>query len=202
MSQQLVCGFDEVGRGSLAGPIIAVGALFVSQDTFTPANAPIPGLKDSKKFSSAAERRKVFDDLIHSPALIDFGIGCIWPDEINKCGIDEANARAFYQALELLSKEPDFLLVDGVVPVRNFQRHFQRVEPKADSKYWPVSAASILAKVIRDELMADLHLDFPAYSWNQNAGYGSPAHLAALKTYKGCSQHRKQFIRKVLAEAA
>ncbi len=82
------------------------------------------------------------------------------------------------------------------------QSQFQRVEPKADDKYWPVSAASILAKVIRDELMAELHLDFPQYAWDQNSGYGSEAHREGIKKYGPCSQHRKQFIRKVLREAA
>lgn len=202
MSQPLIAGFDEVGRGSLAGPIIAVGALFVSRDRFELPTSPIPGLKDSKKFNSGAGRRRVFEELIRSPCLIDFGIGCVWPEEIDRLGIDEANARAFYQALELLSKEPDFLLVDGVNPVRHFQKHHQRVEPKADEKYWPVSAASILAKVIRDELMAELHLDFPMYGWNQNFGYGSEVHRHALKAYGACSQHRRKFIRKALAEAA
>jgi ribonuclease HII len=202
MSQPLIAGFDEVGRGSLAGPIIAVGALFVSQEHFTPSTAPVAGLKDSKKFSSPAGRKRVFDELVRSPHLLDFGIGCIWPDDINRHGIEEANARAFYQALEMLSKEPDFLIVDGDKPVRNFQRSFQRVEPKADEKYWPVSAASILAKVIRDELMADLHHDFPAYGWDQNFGYGSDIHRNAIKKHGACSQHRKLFIRKVLAEAA
>ncbi len=202
MNQSLICGFDEVGRGSLAGPLIAVGALFVSQEHFTPATAPLPGLKDSKKFSSSEGRKRVFDELVRSAHLIDFGIGCVWPAEIDKCGIDEANARAFYQALEMLKYEPDFLIVDGLKPVRNFQRSFQRVEPKADEKYWPVSAASILAKVIRDELMADLHLDFPYYAWNQNAGYGSEVHRAALLQHGPCSQHRRQFIKKILAAAA
>ncbi len=117
MGESLVCGIDEVGRGSLAGPLIAVGTVFVSQEFFTPSTAPVQGLKDSKKFSSALARRKVFDELLRSPHLLDFSIGCVWPHEINKCGIDEANARAFDQVLLYLPEEPDFLLVDGTVPV-------------------------------------------------------------------------------------
>lgn len=198
MGQQLICGFDEVGRGSLAGPLIAVGALFPSQADFLPHTSPIRGLKDSKKFSSHEARRAVFDDLIRSHHLIDFGIGIVWTEEINKVGIDEANALAFYYALDALIKEPDFLLVDGDKPVRHFQRSFQRVEPKADSKYWPVSAASILAKVIRDELMDDLHRDFPAYGWNRNKGYGSEEHQEALRRHGPCRLHRHKFIRGIL----
>jgi ribonuclease HII len=198
MSQQLICGFDEVGRGSLAGPLIAVGALFPSQDDFLLHTSPIPGLKDSKKFSSMEARRKVFNDLVRSQHLIDFGIGIVWTHEINRVGIDEANALAFYYALDALAKEPDFLLVDGDKPVRHFQRAFQRVEARADGKYWPVAAASILAKVIRDELMMDLHGDFPAYSWDQNKGYGSDEHREAIRQHGPCSLHRKHFLRSLL----
>ncbi len=198
MSQQLICGFDEVGRGSLAGPLVAVGALFPSQADFLLHTSPIKGLKDSKQFPSHEARRKVFNDLIRSHHLVDFGIGIIWTEEINKIGIDEANALAFYHALDALIKEPDFLLVDGDKPVRHFQRSFQRVEPKADAKYWPVSAASILAKVIRDELMDDLHRDFPVYGWNRNKGYGSPEHQDAIRHHGPSSLHRKKFIRGIL----
>lgn len=198
MSQPLICGFDEVGRGSLAGPIVAVGALFISQEEFHLHKSPVPGLKDSKKFSSAEARKHVFTELIQSPHLLDFGIGIIWTNEINKVGIDEANALAFYHALDSLSMEPDYLIVDGDRPVRHFQRSFQRVEPKADALYYPVSAASILAKVIRDELMIELHQDWPQYGWNKNMGYGSDEHREAIKQHGACPLHRKHFLRSIL----
>src|SRR4051812_37466418 len=159
----LICGIDEVGRGSLAGPIVAVAALFKGFENFALQESPILGLKDSKKFSSAASRKKIFEELVWSKHLLDFGIGCIWPSEINKIGIEAANSSVFYLALDDLKKEPDYLYVDGVNPVRNFQLRFQKVEPKADLNYWPVSAASILAKVIRDDLMGEFHLDYPQY---------------------------------------
>jgi ribonuclease HII len=202
MSEQLICGFDEVGRGSLAGPLIAVGALFPSQDDFALHKSPIPGLKDSKKFNTEEERRAVFNNLIRSPYLLDFGIGIVWTSEINKVGIDQANLTAFFHALDALAKEPDYLIVDGIKPVPHFQRSFQRVEPKADAKYWPVAAASILAKVIRDELMCELHQDWPQYRWNQNKGYGTETHKEAVLQHGPCHLHRKHFIRSLMYEKA
>src|SRR5687767_13637504 len=182
MKPALICGIDEVGRGCLAGPIIAVAALFEGVRGDLPP-APIVGLKDSKTFTTAIGRQRVYHSLLRSPYLLDFGIGCIWPDEIDRVGIDEANALAFFNALDDLKKEPDHLWVDGVNPVRKFQRHCQTVEPKADSKYWMVSAASILAKVIRDNLMGEYHYDYPQYDWKENSGYGTPIHCRAIKKF-------------------
>lgn len=198
MKQTLICGIDEVGRGCLAGPIVAVAALFHGNPDYSLPPPPMPGLKDSKAFNKEETRRRVHQDLLRCPHLIDFGIGCIWPSQIDKVGIDEANALAFYQALDELYREPDFLYVDGEHPVRHFQVSFQKVEPKADSKYWPVSAASILAKTIRDDLMVEYHQDFPQYGWDSNAGYGTNIHTAALRAYGPSPFHRKKFIKKIM----
>lgn len=198
----LVTGFDEVGRGSLAGPIVAVAATFVNQENLEIMSSPIKGLNDSKKFSNRNGRRRVFETLIRSPHLIEFGIGFSWVEEINKIGIDAANQEVFHQALENLQHEPDLLIVDGVNYVPSFQRKFQHVEPKADGKYYPVAAASILAKVIRDELMQELDSVWPQYGWKENFGYGTDSHCAALKQHGPCELHRKNFVRKILSRAA
>lgn len=199
MARILIAGFDEVGRGCLAGPIIAVGALFhMEPEAYDLASSPIPGLKDSKAFSNPESRKLIFQELIKSAHLVEFGVGCVGSEVIDKEGIDEANAVVFHEALENLAKEPDYLLVDGLNPVRHFQKAFQYVAPQADGLYWPVSAASILAKVIRDELMTELSYEYPVYGWDNNAGYGTEQHRDALKKYGPCPLHRKKFIRKIL----
>jgi ribonuclease HII len=201
MADNLICGIDEVGRGSLAGPIMAVAALFRGPSDFSLPAMPVQGLKDSKAFANANTRSAVFYTLLRSPALVDFGIGCVWEGEIDEIGIEEANAKAFYSALKDLRDEPDQLYVDGNKPVRHFQRGRQIVKPKADSLFWPVSAASILAKTIRDNLMKELHKDYPAYDWKGNAGYGTPKHEEALRKLGPTPYHRKKFIQKILGRS-
>lgn len=192
----LICGLDEVGRGALAGPLMAVASLFSADPNsryWEKIHSPVQGVTDSKKFANQTRRREVFHRILRHPSLIDFGLGEASVEEINKVGIDRANSLAFERAVQQLRAVPHYILVDGVNPVFGWDVRKQRAVPKADDLYWPVGAASILAKVIRDTYMTELGWDYPAYRWSQNAGYGTKDHTDALRTYGGCSQHRRAF---------
>lgn len=200
-----ICGLDEVGRGSLAGPMFAVAAQFKAIDIedeneWLRANSPIPGVHDSKTFSTHSKRLEVYHRILAHPFLIDFGIGQVNVDEIDKEGIDEANRIAFYRAWKDLKVEPSFILADGDKPVPAWAYSQQKHRPKGDGYWWPVGAASILAKVIRDLYMTELGLDYLPYKFAQNAGYGTAEHIAALKHLGPCPLHRKQFVKKYVKE--
>ena len=201
-----ICGIDEVGRGALAGPLIAVAAMFGHEGSTSPnspfelKNSPIKGIDDSKKLT-AAKREELFCCIIRSPYFRDFGIGEISVDEINEVGIEQANKRAFKRAVSDLYQRPDYLLIDGDNGIYGWGDH-QHNEPKADGKYWPVGAASILAKVIRDGLMAEYAKDYPKYNFAENAGYGTDYHKQALQSYGPCHIHRSQFIRKIMTHVS
>lgn len=194
----LVCGLDEVGRGALAGPLMAVASLFSTEPNprhWERQFTPIQGVADSKKFNTPAKRREVFHRILRHPTLIDFGIGEVSAYEIDKVGIDRANSLAFERAVQELHTMPYYILVDGVNPVFGWDMTRQRAVPKADDLYWPVGAASILAKVIRDSYMAELGQDYPHYQWAKNAGYGTKEHTDALRTIGGCPHHRRAFVK-------
>jgi ribonuclease HII len=162
--------------------------------------SPIEGVTDSKKFSSRKAREVVFRRILKSSYLVDFGLGEATVEEINEHGIDEANRLAFYRAWSSLKPAPSYMLVDGDKPAPAFSYSQQMNKPKADFLWWPVGAASILAKVIRDNHMAELGADFPCYDWASNAGYGSPVHLQALKEFGASPLHRSKFVLKTLRE--
>lgn len=200
MSNLLVGGVDEVGRGALAGPILAACALFRVAQGPACGDSPIHGLADSKTFSSAERRERVFRELLWSPHLVDVGVGECSVAEINERGIDWCNATAFQRAIMALKQVPDFLYVDGTKGVYGWPRERQHIEPKADSKYWPVSAASIVAKVVRDRLMDELGMTHSGYAWSSNKGYGSDLHQKTLIKHGPTEHHRTLFVRKILSK--
>ncbi len=159
-----VAGLDEVGRGAFAGPMIAVAAMFsvpeYDETGWLTKNSPIPGVDDSKKFSTREKREEVYRRILGSSHLVDFGIGLITVDKIDELGIDMAHRHAFYEAWKDLAHEPNFLLVDGDRPAPTVMYSLQKNRPKGDAYWWPVGAASILAKVIRDTYMADVGNDY------------------------------------------
>jgi len=199
-----ICGLDEVGRGSLAGPMLAVAALFSTdiqdESGWLKARSPIPGVDDSKKFPTHTKRLEVYHRILRHSSLVDFGIGEVSVAEIDKDGIDEANRLAFYRACQDLKTHPSFILVDGDKPVPAWNYSQQMNRPKGDGYWWPVGAASILAKVIRDLYMVELGLDYLPYKFASNAGYGTPDHISALKHFGPCPLHRKQFVKKYVKE--
>lgn len=189
--QTLICGVDEVGRGCLAGPIISVAALFRGWVT------GCEGVDDSKKLTPK-RRSELFKTILRSEELVDFGIGEVGVEEIDRVGIDQANIFAFDRAVKALPYRPNYVIVDGIKGVPGFYPQEMLVLPKADGLYEVVGAASILAKVIRDSLMGELHTRYPIYAWNSNKGYGSQEHITALRQHGPTIHHRPLFIRDIV----
>lgn len=175
MNQPIItAGLDEVGWGACAGPIISVVAIFKGA-----ANIP-PGVRDSKKTSEAQR------DMLYFPLLQiahDVGIGWAWPWEVD-VNPRKALQLSYQRALEGVSPSrlPELLIVDGTNAVESWSGK-QQVEPKADSNHWQVSAASIIAKVYRDNIMRELDKIHPQYNWAGNKGYGTDDHRAAIAKY-------------------
>ena len=169
-------GIDEVGYGALAGPIISVVAIFKPNDL---ALLP-PGVTDSKKLTEA-KRGELFLPICR--AAMDIGVGWAWPWEIDSMGVHDALQMTYDRALkDLCVGSPDLLYVDGVHPVRAWFGK-QHVEPKADLKYREVSAASIVAKHMRDQMMIVYDREYERYKWKKNKGYGTQDHEDAIRKF-------------------
>lgn len=179
---QFICGVDEVGRGPLAGPVVA-GAVILPKD------CDILYLNDSKQLS--AKKREELYDIIMEKA-ISTGIGYASPSRIDEINILQANYEAMRDALALLNPQPDLLLNDAVnIPGVNIK---QVPIIKGDAKSASIAAASIIAKVTRDRLMVEYDKVMPEYNFASNKGYGSAEHIAAIKKYGPSPIHRKTFI--------
>ena len=177
-----VAGIDEAGRGPLAGPVVA-GAVIL------PANFDCPGLNDSKKLS-AKKRDALYDIIVNHPGLI-WASGSCSCEEIDELNILNATDLAMRRAAEALGTTPDHCLIDGL-PIKNFPYPYDAVV-KGDAKSLSISAASIIAKVTRDRLMAEIDKEFPAYGFARHQGYGTKEHLEALRTHGPCRHHRRSF---------
>jgi ribonuclease HII len=176
-----VAGVDEVGRGPLAGPVVA--AAVILDLTCVPG-----GLDDSKRLS-ARSRAALVEALAGSARV---GLGAASVDEIERVNILQATWLAMHRAIAALPVAPDHLLIDG--------RHLPRGLPcraeavvGGDARSVSIAAASIVAKVWRDRLMVDLAQQYPGYGWERNAGYGTSEHLAALRTLGVTPHHRRSF---------
>lgn len=178
----LVAGLDEAGRGPLAGPVVAA-CVIVADKKFR----QIPGVKDSKLLSQA-QREELYAILTSHPAL-QWGVGVVSHQQIDKTNILQATKLAMQKSLKGL--EPNFLLLDGTLAIATTVG--QQAMVKADQKVFSVAAASIIAKVTRDRMMAKYHKKYPQYGFLQHKGYGTTAHLAAIKQYGACPIHRKTF---------
>ena len=187
---QYIAGVDEVGRGTLAGPVVAAAVIW-------PVGMPWPaGLNDSKKISSA--RREKLTTLIQAHAL-SYAYGQIEADEIDRINILEATKRAMLAAVAQLTPPADFLLIDALQLKASPLP--QRAIIKGDATVYSIAAASIIAKTYRDALMKKWHADYPAYGFDKHAGYGTAFHLAALREHGPCPLHRRSF-RGVLPESS
>jgi ribonuclease HII len=184
----LVAGVDEAGRGPLAGPVVAAAVILDDRH-------PIHGLADSKKLS--AKRREALFDEIRAKALC-CSIAQASVEEIDTLNILQATLLAMRRAVLGLRLPPKLVLVDGNrLPVLEIR---SEAIVKGDEKVPCISAASILAKVTRDRWCNQYHAEFPQYGFDQHKGYGTAAHLAALRQHGACPQHRKTFrpVREVL----
>lgn len=176
-----VAGVDEVGRGCLAGPVLAAAVIL-------PFPCKIEGITDSKRLSPA--RREELYDIIIGEA-VSVGFGSVDPREIDEINILQATRKAMRLAIEALGVNPKYLLVDGshVVPVKIPQL----IIPKGDYRSISVAAASIVAKVSRDRMMAGFDEIYPPFRFSIHKGYGTEAHLAELRNAGPTPIHRRSF---------
>ena len=182
---RIVAGIDEAGRGALAGPVVAAAVVI-------PADAPLAGVwsrvRDSKLLSANA--RVAMEADIQQSALA-WAVGAGSAEEIDSLGVASATRLAMVRAIESLAIRPGHLLIDWVkLPQISIA---QTSWAKADQGCVSVAAASILAKVHRDRLLAALDGSYPVYGFAGNKGYGAPRHLAALTSYGPCPEHRRSF---------
>lgn len=184
----IVCGIDEVGRGPLAGPVVA-GAVIL------PGDCQILYLNDSKKLTG--RRRELLYDEIMEKA-VSVGIGVVSQQRIDEINILQATYEAMRQAVGKLTVCPDVLLNDAVTIPGLSQKQVPII--KGDARSLSIAAASVVAKVTRDRMMTALDEKYPGYGFASNKGYGSAAHIAALKELGPCQLHRRTFIRNFVHE--
>ena len=183
-----ICGIDEAGRGPLAGPVCAAAVIL-------PERLDIPGLNDSKKLTDK-KRRELFP-IIEGQALA-YGIGWASQEEIDDINILQATFLAMSRAVEQLNIRPDLALVDGNraptldLPVETVV--------KGDSLSASIAAASVLAKVSRDDVMLRMAEEYPGYGFEVHKGYGTKAHYKALRTFGPSPIHRRTFLKKFYGE--
>ncbi|NMD69493.1 ribonuclease HII [Bacillus sp. DNRA2] len=177
---QYIAGIDEVGRGPLAGPVVAAAVIL-------PENIYLPGVDDSKKLSE--QRREELYAQITEQAIA-YQVGIISAAEIDQINIYEATKKAMLACVAGLSTKPDFLLIDAMKLTTPYP--YEAII-KGDAKSISIAAASIVAKVTRDRMMKNLHEQYPDYGFVNNMGYGTKEHLEAIKTVGITSYHRKSF---------
>ena len=185
---QVICGVDEAGRGPLAGPVCAAAVIL-------PRGLEIPGLNDSKKLSDK-RRRELFPQ-IQKQALA-FGIGFASEKEIDDINILQATFLAMERALAQLPVKPELVLIDG-----NREKDFGipvKTVVKGDSLSANIAAASILAKVSRDDVMLEMAREYPQYGFEIHKGYGTKAHYDALRQFGSSPIHRQTFLKKFYGE--
>ena len=178
---QLIAGLDEVGRGPLAGPVVA--ACVILQE-----NCDNSSFVDSKTIN-AKNRSRLYKELKQNGAQISVGV--VSEADIDRLNILQASLLAMKKAILTMPVQPDFLLVDGnqPVPISIPQQSLIKGESKSAS----IAAASIVAKVVRDEMMDQYHLQYPEYNFQKNRGYPTLEHRNAIKIYGPCAIHRQSF---------
>ena len=185
---QAICGIDEAGRGPLAGPVVA-GAVILPKD------CRILYLNDSKKLSEK-RREELFLEI--QEKAVAWKVGIVGPEVIDRINILQATYEAMRQAVAGLSVTPDLLLNDAVtIPGVEI---FQVPIIKGDAKSVSIAAASIMAKVTRDHMMAKYDTIYPEYGFARHKGYGTAAHIAAIREHGPCPIHRNTFIGKFVQE--
>lgn len=185
---KLICGVDEAGRGPLAGPVCAAAVIL-------PPNVQIPGLNDSKKLSDK-KRRELYP--IIKEQAIAYGIAFADHKEIDKINILQATYLAMERAIGQLSVKPELALIDGN-RAKDFGIPVETVI-HGDSLSASIAAASVLAKVTRDDYMLKMAEEYPGYDFEIHKGYGTKAHYAALRDLGPCPIHRMSFLKKFYGE--
>ena len=187
----LIAGVDEVGRGSLAGPVVAC-AIVMPHDT-----RALRGVDDSKALTAQARERLVSQIMQRAVSL---GLGAASAREIDRVNIYHASTLAMKRALSRLRVSPDHVLIDGR-PIRSLGIEHRGIVD-GDDKCFSIACASIVAKVTRDRLMASLARRHPHYAWDHNCGYATRRHIDALQSHGSCAHHRQSFVVKALVSGA
>ena len=185
--KNIFIGIDEAGRGALSGPVVVASVIL-------PKNFNNPLIKDSKKLTE--KRRKEAFNLIKEEAIA-WSISFISPTDIDDLNILQATMKGMHECLTELEGKYDYILVDG-----NYFKPFKDIKHecviKGDDTYYSIAAASILAKVSRDEYMKRLHLNHPEYEWCGNKGYGTSSHMNKIKDIGYTEHHRKSFLKNII----
>ena len=176
-----IAGLDEAGRGPLAGPVVAAAVIF-------PRRCQVRGLNDSKQLS-AAERDQLYVSIRDRATMV--GVGSATEKEIDRINILEATRLAMQRAIASLPLVPDFLLLDALtLPLLSIP---QRAIITGDCLSFSIAAASVIAKVTRDRMMAGYHMEYPEYNFLSHKGYSTPEHLRLLTRHGPCAIHRRTF---------
>jgi ribonuclease HII len=190
IGNEWIAGVDEVGRGPLAGPVVAAAVIL-------PLDFYLSGIDDSKKLS---EKKKEEFYLFIQEKAIAIGIGIVEPEVIDQINIYEATKKAMNCAIHSLEKQPDVLLIDAM---KLQTPYLEESIIKGDAKSISIAAASIVAKVTRDKIMKEYALQYPGYQFQHNMGYGTKDHLEGIEKFGITPIHRKSFspIKEILADA-
>ena len=177
-----ICGIDEAGRGPLAGPVVVASVIM-------PADSMIEGVNDSKKISEK-KREKIYEQILEE--AISYGVAIIGQDEIDQINILNATKKGLTLSLQELTQKPDLILVDALNGIDTMGIPYDSII-KGDAKCYSIAAASIIAKVTRDRIMREWDKVYPEYGFEKHKGYGTAAHIAAIRENGLCPIHRRSF---------
>ena len=186
---QYICGIDEAGRGPLAGPVVVASVIM-------PVDSMIEGVNDSKKVSEK-KREKIYEQILEE--AISYGVAIIGQDEIDEINILNATKKGLTISLQELTQKPDLILVDALNGIDTMGIPYDSVI-KGDAKCYSIAAASIIAKVTRDRIMREWDKIYPEYGFEKHKGYGTAAHIAAIREYGLCPIHRRSFTKNFVNE--
>ncbi len=180
----VIAGIDEAGRGPLAGPVVAAAVIL-------PEGLIIEGIRDSKKIVAEGEKKDLFWKIVNH--AVSIGVGIVEADVIDRINILQSTKLAMKLAVGDLKLRPDILLIDAVnLPDINIS---QQSIIKGESVSASIAVASIIAKVVRDDIMLDYHEKYPAYNFKSHKGYSTQEHIKCINSYGPCPIHRKSFRR-------
>lgn len=186
---EYVCGIDEAGRGPLAGPVVVAAVIM-------PKDSMIEGVNDSKKVSEK-KREKLYDLILEE--AIAYGVGIVDQTEIDRINILAATKAGLTEAVSSLKIKPDMILVDALTGIDTCGVPYRSMI-KGDANSYSIAAASIIAKVTRDRIMREWDKLYPQYGFEKHKGYGTAAHIAAIKENGICPLHRLSFVKNIIGK--
>lgn len=182
-----ICGIDEAGRGPLAGPVVVAAVIM-------PKGSMIEGVNDSKKVSEK-KREKLYELIIEE--AISYSVGIVDQNEIDRINILNATKAGLTEAVRTLKVKPELILVDALTNIDTCGVPYKSII-KGDAKSYSIAAASIIAKVTRDRIMREWDKVYPQYGFEKHKGYGTAAHISAIKENGLCPLHRLSFVKNII----